>query len=444
MNIEALQKIIFNSSKINSEKNIPREQYFSWLVSGLDNNFVKVVSGFRRTGKSFLLKQLKNYLITKKGVSENNIFFVNFEHYALKDSNTVEDLRKMVELFEVEMADIDQKVFLFLDEIQHVDGWEKFIRTIYDSNKEKYSIYLTGSNSALLSSEFSTALGGRTIEKKVYPFDFKEYLDMQGFNISELETTFGKVEHKNELEKYVRSFLKYGGLPETIDKKDMEVSDYVESVFKKILLDDIVKRFKITKTFIIEKLFYFLISNIGSVVSFTNIAKQLLQASDKVSVPTLQKYANYYEQSFALAKIRKFDWQTKKIFDQQYKFYTVDNSLITFLNISHLKDFRDKLLENIVANELFKKYKSVYYGRNNDNKEIDFIVQDKEDSFLKIQVTLELDDKNKKRELGNFKLADKYLQKGKNILITLQGESQTHEYNGIEVEEVTLLDFLLN
>jgi len=135
-----------------------------------------------------------------------------------------------------------------------------------------------------------------------------------------------------------------------------------------------------------------------------------------------------YEQSFALNKIGKFKWKTKKIFSKQYKFYAANNGLANNINISKL-NMEEKLLENIVYNTL-KKYSKIYYGRDDENKEIDFIASCSDGYFIKLQVSLEINAQNKKREFGNFVIADKYLKKGKNILITLYGKNQTHNYKG--------------
>lgn len=149
-----------------------------------------------------------------------------------------------------------------------------------------------------------------------------------------------------------------------------------------------------------------------------------------------------YEQSFALNKIEKFEWKTKKIFSKQYKFYAVDDGLVSNINISKF-GIEEKLLENIVYNVLAKKYPKIYYGRNDEDREIDFIVPQSENHFLKIQVSIEINAQNKKREFGNFVITDKYFKKGENILITLNGKNQTHNYKGSVIQEVPLLDFIL-
>ena len=276
--IDELKQIIIDSSQISVAHYIDRGDYFAWFRSGLNNNFIKVITGLRRTGKSFLLKQLKQHLIKSKNVPEENIFFINFEHDILAKNSQIEDLRKMLELFEARIAQ-DGKIYLFLDEIQNVKYWEKFIRTIYDLRKNKYNIYLTGSNSSLLSGEFSTALAGRTIEMQIRPFDFKKYLKLSnGVNIN---GSFDKIRHKILLEKHLHRYLYWGGLPETIGRKDEEIQQYIKSLFRKVLLDDIVKRFRVEKVSVIEKLLRYIFSNVGETVSFSNIANILNNEGEK-------------------------------------------------------------------------------------------------------------------------------------------------------------------
>ena len=438
LNIDELRQIILDSSKISTKNPIVRDDYSRWLKKGTENNFIKVITGFRRVGKSFLLKQLRLFLIEEKKVPVENILFINFEHDLLANYKKVSDLRHLFDLFKTEIMQ-PGPVYLFLDEVQNVKQWEKFVRTIYDSEKEKYNIFVTGSNSSLLSSEFSTALSGRVIEKEIHSFSFLNYLKFKNI---EINNDFDRVEKQDLLQKNVLEYLKNGGLPETINQDEEIIRTYIKSLFRKVLIDDILNRFKIEKFDILEKLFYFIISNVGQVTSFSKIMGTLASQGEKITIATLQEYTKMYDQTFAWNKISKFDWKNKKIFSKNYKFYSFDNGLLNNLHISKL-DIKEKLLENLVFNVLRKKYNNIYYGRDDRNKEIDFIIPQNNKSFLKIQVTVELHEENKKRELGNFVLADKYLKAGQNIIITLNGKRQVHQYKNTEIQEIPLLNLLL-
>ncbi len=439
INIDELRSIIIDSSKIATKNQVIRDEYFNWLKKGAENDFVKVITGFRRVGKSFLLKQLRVFLINEKKIPAENILFINFEHDLLAEHREVSDLRWLFELFKTEIKK-PGPVYLFLDEIQNVKQWEKFVRTIYDSEKEKYNIFVTGSNSSLLSSEFSTALAGRVIEKEIHSFSFLNYLKFKKINI---QNDFDKIEKRNLLQKNLLEYLRNGGLPETIEQNPEIVKEYIDALFRKVLIDDILKRFKVEKFDILERLFYFIISNVGQPTSFSKIMGVLASQKEKITTATLQEYAKMYSQTFVWNKISKFDWKSKSIFSKNYKFYPFDNGLLSVLHISKL-DIEEKLLENLVFNVLRKKYNNIYYGRDDRDKEIDFIIpQNKQSSFLKIQATVQVHEENKKRELGNFVLADKYLQQGENILITLNGRKQMHNYKNIKIQEIPLLDFIL-
>lgn len=437
--IDELLQIIADSSQISASNPIKREVYSTWLKKGLNNDLIKVISGFRRVGKSFLLKELAEYLVKKEHAPLENIFFVNFEHDMLAQRNTLENLREMVELHEQQIAQ-KGKIYLFLDEIQNVPGWEKFIRTLYDAHKKTYTFYVTGSNSALLSSEFSTALSGRTIETKISPFSFTEYIRFLGIHDV---TPLGMARNKNVYMKHLLVYLAQGGFPEIIGQDKETVREYIQSLIRKVLLDDIVKRFDVQKISVLEKLLSYILSNIGTTTSFANISRALKKEGEAISVPTLQTYAHFYEQAFALEKIEKFDWKTQSVFRKQYKFYAVDNGLVQTLHVSKM-GIDEKLLENLVYLILSGKHKKIYYGRDEDNKEIDFIIPQGEKAYQKVQVCLELNEENKKRELGNFVLADKYLRKGENILITLRGKKQEHVFGKGVIKEIPLLYFLVD
>jgi predicted AAA+ superfamily ATPase len=440
LSIDSLSQVISDSIHINTDYQITRKTYFDWLTSSTDNEFIKVITGFRRVGKSFLLKQLHGYLTKEKQIPAENIFFINFEHDLIQFRN-VEGLRKMWELFKENLPDPNAKVYLFLDEIQNIKGWEKFVRTLYDSAKNKYNIFITGSNSSLLSSEFSSALSGRTIEMHIHSFDFKEFLLLKKIKP---RRGLARVEQKSLLQKNLNQYLHQGGLPETINKSNQDTTLYIQSIFNKILLDDIIERFNIKKSQSVKNLLAYLFSNIGSVLSFSKIEKILANEGENISSTTLYEYADMYIQSFALSKISKFDWKTKRIFKKQHKFYASDNGLITSLDYDHI-EAKDVLLENLIYIALSKKHSNIYYGRDERNHEIDFVIPNKKkNSFLKIQATLELNAENEKRELGNFTLVNKHLPAGKNILITLHGENRTHKFKNVTIQEIPLLDFLLN
>jgi hypothetical protein len=439
-----LLTIINESVGTPQDKLITRPRYLPWLKAKLDNHLIKVISGFRRVGKSTLLKQLYFHLHHEQQVPKTNLFFLNYEHALLANQTQSQDLYHLFARFERE-AQSDQPIYLFLDEIQNVENWESFVRTLYEKDKQRYNIYLTGSNSSLLSSEFTSALGGRTVDLQVHPFSFAEFLAFHDLSVKD---KWAYVEQKLEIEALLDQFLAQGGLPETADFEPDLTQEYLQSTLKKVLLDDIVKRFHIEKSEILENIFYYTITNTSSVVSYRSIARYLKQQEIKASSPTIKRYIDHYIQAFALSKIARFSWKTKSVFRQLYKYYPVDHAFINYFSLNRQRT-QAKALECVVLNQLLRQGKQIYYGRDtNTNRELDFIVSDPQASdspgnLQKIQVTLELNQDNEKRELGNFAIADKYLQSGENLVITRHGEARELEYKGVTIKQQPLAHFLL-
>ncbi len=419
---------------------IVRQKYSSWLKKKVNNNLIKVVTGFRRVGKSTLLKQLYLYLISKKNISPDNIFFVNYEHALLVEQRNTQDLYRLFQLFE-NSANPNQPLYLFLDEIQNVKNWESFVRTLFEKNKHHYNIFISGSNSSLLSSEFTTALGGRTVELHVTPFNFNEFLKYHQLEIKSIRDL---VNNQAQILNLQKQYLKKGGLPETLSFKTDLTKEYLESTFNKVLLDDIIQRFKLEKPEILKNLFHYVVTNTSSILSYHSLVNFMKRQRLKTSVPTVKRYLNHYQEAFALNKIAKFSWKTKEVFTQKYKYYPVDHGFINFFSTSN-QQIKSKILECVVFNHLKKDHFKVYYGRDaNTNKELDFIVQkNKNDALNKIQVCWQLDKKNCQRELGNFIIADKYLAKGENILITKTGVEQEHRLKKNTIKQIPLHKFLL-
>ena len=180
ISVQELQQAIAESQAFNkNDKPVARKDYSDWLNQAVSNRLIKAIVGFRRSGKSFLLKILAKSLTDKK-VPQNNIFYLNFENDLLKDIKTVSELRQVWELYQREIADIDKPIFIFWDEIQLVQNWEKLVRTLYEQGK--YNIFISGSNSKLLSGELSSSLSGRSLSLEITPFSFKEYLDFLQIN----------------------------------------------------------------------------------------------------------------------------------------------------------------------------------------------------------------------------------------------------------------------
>ncbi|RMD85381.1 MAG: ATP-binding protein, partial [Candidatus Dadabacteria bacterium] len=385
MDYQQITEIIVEALGERVQNEIVRDDYQGWIERHLQDTLIKVITGFRRTGKSYLLKQLYRELIEREKAPRENIFFINFEHPLLIGINTGEKLRDLFDTFLMH-AFPDMQIYLFLDEVQNVSGWEKFVRTLYDKAKDRFNIFITGSNSTLLSSELSSALGGRVVELTVYPFSFKEVLKFKGI---EANDPWGYAENKQKIKLHLDRYIKYGGLPESLDLNPESIRDYTEAIFRKVLLDDIVRRFKPERPELMEDLFYFLITNSGSITSLRSLFKAMRASGKSLSLPTLTQYISYFESAFAFSKIGKFSWKRRSVFNKLYKYYPVVSAFISFYSINR-RQFQSRLLEATVYNHLTRFYKKIYYGRDtNADREIDFIVDLQNGEYLKVQATFE-------------------------------------------------------
>ena len=437
---DQLKTLLVDSAKMGGKKTIPRPEYLGWVKKQAENSFIKVLVGFRRVGKSTVLKQFYRYLIDQQNFPESNIFFVNFENDLLLKLTDATDLRTLFDQYKTEVAK-PGRIYLFLDELQNVKGWEKFVRTLYETDPQRFNIFITGSNSSLLSSEFSSALSGRSIEKRVHPFSFKEYLDYKDLTPNQNDS-FWYQKNKEEVDRHLYNYLTQGALPESVDLDQETNAQYIKSIYTKVLVDDIIKRYRVRNSGLLGDVFKYAVSNVNHPLNMRAIAQEVNAGNITVTVPTIKRYLDMYQKAFALSSVFKFDWKTKRIFNKQNKYYPVDNSLITNFTIG-TKEVNAVLLENLVFNKLARKEAKIYYGRDEKGKEIDFVVLQANGECSKYQVCWQLEEGNLKRELGNFDLVGKYLPEGENILITPTGEERMVQEGNTKVKILPLIKFLL-
>ena len=411
--------------------------YETRLIKAAGSKPIKIITGFRRSGKSFLVQRLAHHLVKEKKYSLKNILYLNFEDFRLASINNPEKLNDLYKTFRNQIADSCNKLLVF-DEIQKVCDWDKFIRTIYEKDND-IEIILTGSNSELLSAEIGSNLAGRFIEFFILPFSLSEILLYQEITI---QSQIDYLHHKDYIEKHFYSYIKFGGLPEilTIDEGQSRYS-YLEGILNKVILDDIIERFKIKHPAIIEKIIYYLFAAIGNNISFTKIANYLRELGINLKPETIINYTDHILKTFALYETTKFDWKIGKIFSTSRKYYAVDTG-IAHLNPVTVSNF-SKQLENAVFLKLRRHYKTIHFGALASGKEIDFIVQDKPGHFTKLQICKTLHEKNSQRELSPFSLADTYLQ-GDNILLTLDEEEKELKFKGVTIMKKNLIKWLLD
>lgn len=381
-----------------------RDSYLDWLIEASDTKLIKAIVGFRRSGKSYLLKMFVTHLV-QRGVPPSNIFYLNFEHDFLVEISNVEELRHVWELYLREIVNLKHPIYIIWDEIQLVKNWEKLVRTLYEQGQ--YNIFLSGSNSELLSGELSSALAGRSVTLEIMPFRFIEYLSFQ-----HMKTSY--YAHKKELDQAFMKYVRRGGIAEQFGLSDTLANNYKEGLIQKIILDDIVKRYQIDKINVLQEAFQFVCGNLTSTLSLRKIVGRLENNGLVISSATLDTYLYYWRTAYALSRLSKFDYRLSRIFERTAKYYVVDNLLIP-----GREENDEKRLENLVYNELVFRYgrDAVFFGQDANGYEVDFVVK-QEDQFLFFQVCLVLTDQNAPREFGNVALIQKHI-KGKGIVLYL-------------------------
>lgn len=393
---------------------IYRKEYMEKLASYREKRIIKVLTGIRRSGKSTILNEFKKKLIDE-GISEKNIVSINFED---NSNNELLDPNKLHNYI-IDKTDKNCMNYIFLDEIQNVNNFQKCVDSLF--LRDYLDIYITGSNSYMLSGELATYLTGRYIQIHILPLSFKEYLSYYG--------------EKDELKKY-NEYITYGGFPYLINlDKPEEKIVYLDSIYNTVIMKDVIGRKKINDPLILESICRFLFDNIGSNVSTKKISDTLYSYGRKNSVHTIEEYLTSLLDSYILYKVNRFDIKGKQLLKTQEKYYLSDLGLRTYLlGRSYNKDL-GHILENVVFLELKRRGYRVYIGKN-DTTEVDFVVE-AEDEYVYIQVALSVrDEQTLKREL---KPLDNISDHFKKYIITL--DYDTNNYNGIK--QISAIDFLL-
>lgn len=394
---------------------IIREEYLKKLFTYMDAPIIKILAGIRRCGKSTILEMLHKELISK-GIDESNIICKRYTSFEIDDCYTAKDMYNDIKK---EMIN-DNKYYLLLDEVQEIDGWEKAINSLLeDTNAD---IYVTGSNSKLMSSEISTYLTGRYVLIPVYPLSFKEYLDFKS------SSTKSKKDLLNE-------YIKFGGFPIVALGNYDEQSAYqiVEGIYNSVITSDITKRHNIVNFDLFNRVVKFIIENVGKTFSANSIVKFLKGEGRALSVESIYNYLEWLEKAFVIYRCRRYDLQGKSVLKTQEKFYLADQSLKYCIMGFNPKSIAS-MLENIVYFELNRRGYEVYIGKLG-TKEIDFVAM-KRDERIYVQVCRTLPE-NSDREIGNLlAIKDQYPK----YVVTLD-ELSTGNVNGVKI--IHLFDFLL-
>lgn len=389
------------------------------------------ITGPRRAGKTYVMFQLIQKLL-KDNIHPNRILYVNFERTDLEgiDANDLNELIKTY--YEIYPENKGKKIWMFLDEIQNVNKWEKFVRMIMDA--ENIQVFLSGSSSKLLSKEIATSLRGRTITYNILPFSFKDFLTSKKIEVGK----YLSVSEKSKIINALHEYLNIGGYPEVvIYRKEMEriLLDIVETTVYR----DIVERYKIRNTNLLKLFIKSLINSVGRTFSVHKFYNFIKSKGIKVSKTTLYRYLDALNDVFFIFSVRKFSRSYKEIEQSHQKICLIDNGILTINGIND----NGRLIENMVFIELKRRGKNVYYYKSLDDKEVDFVISHRGKVKELIQVAYSLDDMTtKERETKSLLKASKDL-KCNNLTIITWSEERKERFGRKTIRYIPLWKWLL-
>lgn len=368
---------------------IIRERYLKLIRPFYDQNLIKVLIGIRRSGKSVILTQIMDEL-KQKSIDSKHIIYMNFEDY---DYEAYADPQKLNDYIKEKIND-DEKYYIFFDEIQNVDKWERVVNSLRATKNT--SIFITGSNSDLLSSDLATHIAGRYVSFKVTPFTFEEVCEL--LNVTD----------SRDIEDAFNDYIKWGGMPQRfMQNDDNSKRTYLYDIYDSIIMKDIVKRFNIKDINLLRRIITYILTTPSQVFSPDSLKKYMQSDSRNVSLETLYNYLDYIVRANLISKAERYDVRGKRILTGKYKYYLTDLGFTNVLSVGR-KEQIGSYLENIVYNELIARGYNVNVGTL-DNGEIDFIAT-KFNEKIYIQVAYILSDESViTREFGAYKkIEDNY------------------------------------
>ena len=354
---------------------LKREEYTNIIVDYIGNRLIKVLVGQRRSGKSYILRQVAKQLIDN-GVKPENTLFINREFTDLDFLHTYKDLDELIRAYKKELKP-KGKVYIFIDEVQIIEQWEKVVNSYSQDYSDSYEIFITGSNSKMLSGELATLLSGRYVSFEVFPYSYSEYLRITG------------------QDKGKQSYMAYmdgGGLPELFMLQKQELKrNYISAIKDTVLLKDIIQRNNIRDPKLLEDIFVFLVNNASNLISISSIVKYFKGQGRRVSYDAISNYIGYIEDTFLIHRCDRYDIKGKDTLSGNAKFYMNDLAYKNYLYPGFGYGF-GYLVENLIYLELCRAGFDVYVGVLR-NKEVDFVAK-KADRVIYIQSTYLLSDES--------------------------------------------------
>lgn len=396
---------------------IQRASYFETLKNLKDKNVIKMLTGVRRCGKSTVMQLFRDYL-TETGINETQIVFLNFEH--IENTKWLNDFEGLYSHI-IHQLDLSKPCYVFLDEVQNVKEFERLVDGLYV--KPNIDVYVTGSNAYLLSSELGTLLTGRYISIHVLPFSFKEYVSA--------------FEDKSRLDLLFSQYLKYGGMPGSLEFSDEYKTKYLQDIYNDILQKDILVRHNWYKENNFESVVKFVLDSVDSLLSSSKIANVLKSEGYKTSHLTVDNYLQAFTEAYLFYKVPRYEIKGKNILRTLEKYYTVDLGFKrAILSQSNETDFGHDL-ENVAYLELLRRNDRVYVGKA-DRTEVDFVVKTPQGDREYYQVAWSTREESVwQREIRPFELIKDY---NKRTLLTMDVEPES-SYKGIQKQNV--IDWLL-
>lgn len=394
---------------------ILRPDYIEAVKPFMDAPLVKILTGVRRCGKSTIFEMIRQELL-ERGIPEDHIIMKKYTEMDIPDTITAKQMYDEL----VSRVEDDKRYYFLLDEIQEIKGWEKAVNSLLEGMNA--DIYVTGSNSKLMSSEISTYLTGRYISIPVFTLSFREYLEF-------------KKGSTQSYDKLLEEYIKFGGFPIIALGEYEQQSAYqiVDGIYHTVVSRDIVKRHRINKQDLFDRVVKYVIENMGKTFSANSISNFLKSENRRVSIESIYNYLRWLEQAFIIFPCERYDMQGKSILKTQEKYYLADVSF-RYALFGYNRKMLDGVMENIVYLELRRRGYDVYVGKNN-TKEIDFIAIHKDEKIY-VQVCVQIPE-NSNREVGNLmEIRDHYPK----YVVTLN-EMDVGIENGIRI--VHLRDFLL-
>ena len=399
------------------ETGISRKKYLEVMTRFAKTQQIIVITGARRTGKSTLMKQYIKQLI-QQGEDPKNCLYVNFEEPRFVDELNLNFLQRLYEVYLEQIKPVKGKCSLFLDEIQLVPGWEKFVRALHEKNKAL--VFVSGSSAKLLSQEFATVLTGRHVDIMVFPLNFTEFLEFKGVRIS---SKLDLISQKIKIKRFLQEYLEYGGLPLVVlqQEKDSLLAAYVDDIITK----DVAQRHKIKKIDKLKSLTKFYLSNISALASFRNIQRFL-----GISLDSVERYSYYIQESYLIFLMNKFSYSLKEQEVNPKKVYCIDSGLKNTVSFRFSENI-GQLYENTVFLHLLQNKKEVYYWKRKG--ECDFVIKEGQKITTAIQVTYTLARKEEEIKSLLEALHKFNLQEG--IIITSEEE-------GTEIKEEKTIQYI--